>query len=291
MHFDTAEGTVYRPPGEADSLIIRVTIGCSHNSCTFCGMYREVKFRVRSMDEITAQIKLAASNQPNLRRVFLADGNALVLPTAKLLEIINLLRKYFPRLSRVTCYGGPKDILRKSLSELTALKQAGLKIIYLGLESGDEEVLLEVNKGVSSIEMVEAGRRVMATGIKLSLMVILGLGGKKLTRAHAFNTALAINEINPSMLSTLTLMLQGDIPLALAAKQGKFHPLSALEIMQELELMIREIKLLKPCIFRSSHISNLLPLAGTLPKDKDLLLSEINEMVDYLLSKNHTTQI
>ena len=291
MHFDTAEGTVFRPPGEADSLIIRVTLGCSHNACTFCGMYRNVKFRVRQKEEILIQINLAVNSHPNIRRVFLADGNALVLPTAKLLEIMDLLHRAFPKLARITCYGGPKDILRKSIADLTALKKAGLKIIYLGLESGDEEVLWEVNKGVSLAEMVEAGRRVIDAGIRLSVMVILGLGGRKRTKEHALNTALAINDINPSMLSTLTLMLEGRTPLAIAAEKGDFLPLSALEIMQELELMMRCIKVSKPTIFRSSHISNLLPLAGTLPKDKDLLLSEIHEMLDYLMSKNHTLTV
>ena len=285
MHFDTAEGTVFRPPGEAHSVIIRVTIGCSHNACTFCSMYRDVKFRFRQRDEILVQINLAAKKHPDIRRVFLADGNALVLPTTKLLEIMELLHRSFPKLSRITCYGGPKDILRKSIGELTALKNAGLKIIYLGMESGDEEVLSEINKGVSSIEMTEAGRKVMAVGIKLSVMVILGIGGKKRTKEHALNTALAINDISPYMLSTLTLMLQKNTPLALAAEQGKFLSLSALEIIQELELLIRHIKVCKPCIFRSSHISNLLPLAGTLPKDKDIILSEINEMLDYLVDK------
>jgi hypothetical protein len=251
-------------------------------------MYRNVKFRIRKQDEILDQINRAVLYLPHARKIFLADGNALVLPAGKLLNIMQLLHLNFPRLTRISCYGGPNDILNKSLDELVALKNAGLKIIYLGLESGDGEVLSEINKGATPAEMIEAGQRVMAAGIKLSLMIILGLGGKKRSVNHAQNTALAINKINPYMLSTLTLMLQKKIPLAIAAEQGKFITLSDLEAIQELEMIIRNINVSRPCIFRSNHISNLLPLAGTLPRDKAQLLSGINEMLEFLSERGES---
>lgn len=272
-------GIVFRPPSEAQSLILRVTLGCSHNACSFCSMYRGVEFRARHIDDIINQITTAAFRCSDIRRVFLADGNALVLSTDKLLKITNLLHKAFPKLSRITCYAGPKDIIRKSPGELAELRNAGLKIIYLGIESGDDEVLAAVNKGVTPVEMATAGQKVLAAGIKLSAMVILGLGGRARTMQHAVNTARVVSDINPSMLSTLTLMLEKGTPLAEEAERGEFIPLSPLETLQELKLMIEHIKVTRPCIFRSNHISNLLPLAGTLPKDKELLLSEINEVI------------
>lgn len=279
MIIDNMEGIVFRPPSEAQSLILRVTLGCSHNACSFCSMYRNVEFRARHIDDIINQITTVAFRCSDIRRVFLADGNALVLSTDKLLKITNLLHKAFPKLSRITCYAGPKDIIRKSTGELTELRNAGLKIIYLGIESGDDEVLAAVNKGVTPVEMATAGQKVLAAGIKLSAMVILGLGGRAKTMQHAVNTARVVSEINPSMLSTLTLMLEKGTPLAEEAERGEFIPLSPLETLQELKLMIEHIKVTRPCIFRSNHISNLLPLAGTLPKDKELLLSEINEVI------------
>lgn len=282
MIIDNDEGLVFRPPGEADSLIIRATIGCSHNACTFCIMYKDVKFRIRSLDELTEIIKVAAISLPMTRRVFIADGNALVLSTEKLLKLLAILKNYFPKLSRVTCYGGPKDILRKTVTELTILREAGLRTIYLGIESGDNEVLSEVKKGVTSEEMVEAGRKVLTSGIKLSAMIILGLGGKKHSAKHALNTARVVSAINPTMLSTLTLTLYEGTPLWKASQNGTFSPLSDLETLHELKQIMENINLTRPCIFRSNHISNLVPLAGTLNKDKEILISEINEVIEFL---------
>lgn len=289
MFYDPAEGMVFRPPSEAHSLILRVTIGCSHNACTFCGMYRDVRFRVRPLDEVAALIKEAARCWPDLRRVFLADGNALVLPTERLLTIIAMLRAAFPKLARVTCYGGPRDILGKSAAELEALKEAGLSIIYLGVESGDDAVLAAVRKGVTAAEMTAAGRRVLDAGIRLSVMVILGLGGAALTQAHAVNTGRVISAIGPTMLSTLTLMLPEGTPLRAAADQGEFTPLSPYGLILELREMLRHIAVATPCIFRSNHVSNLLPLAGTLPQDKARLLAEIEEALTYFKDQDTPT--
>lgn len=286
MYFDNAEGMVFRPPSEAKSLILRVTIGCSHNECTFCSMYRSVRFRIRTQQEIYALIEKAARYYPDTRRIFLADGNALVLGNDRLLPIMHRLKESFPKLARITCYGGPKDINRKSIEELAALKEAGLQIIYLGIESGDDATLSYVNKGVTSEEMIAAGQKVIAAGLKLSAMIILGLGGKARTTEHALNSARVVNAINPTMLSALTLMLHEGTPLREAADNGKFQPLSAYELMLELEKMIEAIQVSDPCIFRSNHASNMLPLAGTLPKDKQALLADIASMLDYLKGKD-----
>ena len=275
LYFDTAEGPVFRPPSEADSFILRVTIGCSHNRCTYCNMYRTVDFRVRTMAEIMAQVHAAAGYQQFIRRIFLADGNALVLATDTLLEILAILKESFPKLRRVSCYAGPKDILRKTPEELQKLYEAGLTLVYYGMESGDDEVLSHVCKGVTAQESIAAGQRVVASGIKLSIMVIIGLGGKAGSKAHAHHTAQAINAIAPNMLSALTLMMYRGSELRDEYEQGRFEILSPAESMGELYELIREIDLPQEahCLFRSNHISNHIALAGTLPRDKQQLLS------------------
>lgn len=289
MYYDNAEGMVFRPPSEANSFILRVTIGCAHNRCTFCGMYKDVAFRTRTYAEIKQQIDYAAQFSPSLRRVFLADGNALCLNTDILLQIMADLRQAFPKLSRTTCYGGPKDILRKSQEELVALKEAGLQMIYLGIESGDDQVLATVCKGSDAIGMIEAGKKVMAAEIKLSAMVILGLGGKERSLQHAINTASVVNAINPTMLSALTLMLHPGTPLREAADKGHFLPLSPYELVVELNELVSRLDLARPCIFRANHASNMLPLAGTLPADKQDLLSNIAYALQALKGKTKPT--
>ncbi|MBP2639913.1 MAG: Radical domain protein [Firmicutes bacterium] len=279
--FDNAEGMVFRPPNEANSLILRVTIGCSHNTCTFCSMYKDVRFRIRPLPEIIALIDAYARRFPHVRRVFLADGDALIAPTDHLLTIMSYLHQVFPRLARITCYGGPISILRKSPEELAKLHSAGLYTVYLGIESGDDEVLQAVNKGVTAAEMTEAGQKILAAEIKLSAMIIIGLGGQTHSRQHAIHTAQVINAINPTFLSALTLMLQPGSALRQAADKGKFQPLSAYALMQEIRLLTENISVAKPCLFRSNHISNILPLAGTFPNDKEALLEEIDIALEH----------
>lgn len=287
--FDNAEGMVFRPPSEANSFILRVTIGCAHNRCTFCSMYRNVQFRARPISEIEPIITNTARRYPDLRRVFLADGNALVLSTEKLLEIIELLRTHFPKLARISCYGGPLDILRKSPEDLLRLKQAGLQMVYLGIESGDDEVLARVQKGVTGDQMIEAGQKIIATGLKLSAMLVLGLGGRELTLQHARNSARVASAINPTMLSALTLMLHQGTPLRAEAEQGKFQPLSPYEFVLELKDLITHLDMKTPCIFRSNHVSNMLPLAGTLPGDKKSLLEQAEDALHLLKNQTRPT--
>ena len=287
--FDNAEGMVFRPPSEANSFILRVTIGCAHNRCTFCSMYRGVNFRARPLSEIEPIIQQTARHYPNLRRVFLADGDALVLSTDRLLAIIELLKAHFPKLSRISCYGGPLDILRKTPTDLQLLKQAGLQLVYLGIESGDDEVLARVQKGVTSEEMIEAGQKIIAAGMKLSAMLVLGLGGRELSRQHALNSARVASAINPTMLSALTLMLHRGTPLRTEAEQGTFQPLSPYEFVLELKELVSNLNMHSPCIFRSNHVSNMLPLAGTLPEDKNSLLLQAEEALQLLKNQTRPT--
>ena len=287
--FDNAEGMVFRPPSEANSFILRVTIGCAHNRCTFCSMYRDVQFRARPLSEIEPIIQKTARYYPGIRRVFLADGDALVLSTDRLLAVIDLLKANFPKLSRISCYGGPLDILRKTPADLQLLKQAGLQLVYLGIESGDDEVLARVQKGVTSEQMIEAGQKIIAAGMKLSAMLVLGLGGRELSRQHAINSARVASAINPTMLSALTLMLHRGTPLRAEAEQGLFQPLSPYEFVLELKELVNSLDMHAPCIFRSNHVSNMLPLAGTLPDDKNSLLRQAEDALQLLKNQTRPT--
>lgn len=285
MFFDSYDTPVFRPPSEAKSFILRVTRGCAHNKCTYCNMYRGVPFQILKDEEISRQIALAAHyGKDKVRRVFLADGDALVLPTSKLLKILQALREQFPKLQRVASYAAPKDILRKSEEELRQLREAGLQLLYYGMETGDDATLKAVNKGVNAQEAIEAGRRVTASGMKLSLMVILGLAGIEGSARHALATAEAINIIKPTHLSALCLMLYRGSELKEQFETGKFNPLPPAGLMQELHLMLKNINLPKEhhCLFRSNHVSNYIPLAGTLPKDKERLLQQVQLSAEHL---------
>ena len=285
MFFDSYDTPVFRPPSEANSFILRVTRGCAHNKCTYCNMYRDVQFMACTDEEISRQIALAAHYGKNhVKRVFLADGDALVLSTEKLLKILRVLFETFPKLQRVSSYAAPQDILRKSAEELQKLQEAGLKLLYYGMESGDDVVLKAVKKGVSGPEAIEAGKRVVEAGIKLSLMVIIGLAGAEGSDRHARETARAINEIKPNMLSALTLMLYRGSELLDQYEKGEFAPLSPQGIMLELHKIISLVELPPEghCLFRSNHVSNYVQLAATLPKDKDRLLGQIAQAADEL---------
>lgn len=285
MFFDSYDTPVFRPPSEAQSFILRVTRGCAHNKCTYCNMYRGVPFQILKDEEISRQIALAVHFGKNsVRRVFLADGDALVLPTAKLLKILQALREQFPKLQRVASYAAPKDILRKSEEELRQLREAGLQLLYYGMETGDDATLKAVKKGVTAEEAIEAGRRVTASGMKLSLMVILGLAGVEGSARHALATAKAINIIKPTHLSALCLMLYRGSELKEQFEEGNFNPLSPAGLMQELHLMLNNIELPREhyCLFRSNHVSNYVQLAGTLPKDKERLLQQVETSVRHL---------
>ena len=285
MFFDDYDTPVFRPPSEAESFILRVTRGCAHNSCTYCNMYRGVKFEKLSDDQIMRQIAMAYSTDAEgVRRVFLADGDALVLPTERLLNILAVLKKYFPNLERVSSYAAPRDILAKSVEELTELRQAGLALLYYGMESGDAQTLKDIRKGVNDKQSIEAGKRVIAAGMKLSIMIILGIAGKEGSTRHALATAHAINEIKPTMLSALSLMLYRGSELKEQFERGEFHPLTPAQLMEELKLIMEHVDLPESehMIFRSNHVSNYIRLAATLPRDKEQLLKDIDKSILHL---------
>jgi len=285
MFFDTYDTPVFRPPSEARSFILRVTRGCAHNKCTYCNMYRGVQFMMCSDADISKQIALAANyGKASVKRIFLADGDALVVSTDKLLKILSVLYETFPNLQRVSSYAAPQDILRKSVEELRQLKEAGLKLLYYGMESGDDSVLKAVNKGVTGQEAIEAGRRVTVSGMKLSMMIICGLAGTKGSEQHARETAKAINIIQPNMLSALCLMLYRGSELLNQYERGEFDPLSPVGIMREMHSIISQVEINAGhhCLFRSNHVSNYVQLAGTLPKDKNMLLAEMEFSIEKL---------
>ncbi len=266
---------IIRPPAEAGSFILLVTRGCSHNKCTFCGAYRERKFGVRPFEEVAATIGAEAANDPDHRRVFLADGNAMVLKTAELERILDELASALPRLARVGLYANAGDVLSKSDQELRLLADKKLALAYIGLESGNEEVLRRIKKGSTAVEMTEAVRRLQSVGIKVSLIALLGLAGKELSAAHVRDSVEIINQMQPTMLSFLSLMLIPGTPLDRAVERGEFSIPDDLAILEELRGMVAGLEL-ESTVFRSNHASNYLPLAGRLPKDKQRLLAEID---------------
>lgn len=279
LFFDESDTPLFRPPSEAASFLLRVTRGCAHNKCTYCNMYRGVPFQLVTDEEIDRQIALARQyGGSHVRRVFLADGDALVLSTEKLLKILHKLRATFPNLERVASYAAPKDILRKSVEELKQLKEAGLKLLYYGMESGDSVTLAHVNKGVDGPQSIKAGQRVRAAGMQLSMMIILGLAGAEGTERHAIETAKAINAIRPTMLGAICLMLYRGSELKEEFERGEFTPMPPAGLMRELGEIISRLNLPadSQCIFRSNHISNYVPLKATLPADKDKLLADID---------------
>jgi radical SAM superfamily enzyme YgiQ (UPF0313 family) len=274
------EPPVYRPPSEARSLILQATLGCSHNQCTFCASYRTKQFHAKPFETFRAEVEQLARKQGyRPRRIFIADGDAFVLKSERLKRILNLLYTEFPTLERVSIYASALNVKQKTDAELQEIHEAGLNLIYIGLESGDDEVLAHVRKGVNNQEHIDTCLRLKKAGFVLSPIIILGLGGKDRTSEHAQNTAATINEINPPFLAALTLMLVPGTELHNEAKQGKFHPLDPLETLQELNILLKELSNLSNCIFRTNHASNYLPLRGILSRDQNNLLQTIDRVL------------
>ncbi len=273
------EGAVYRPPSEARSLIIQATIGCSHNKCAFCNMYKDKHFRIRNEQDVIEDLRIARSYYKNIEKIFLADGDALIIPTPRLITLLEKVYDFFPECKRVTVYASPKSILLKSIEELRVLRDTGLNMVYLGVESGDDEILSYINKGATSKELIEAGKRIKAAGIKLSCTLINGLGGKKRWKNHAINSAKIINEIDPDYLGMLTLMTPEDTPIYQWMLNGEFQLLTPEEVMIEMYEFIKELELTN-CVFRSNHASNYAPLAAVLGKEKLKLLKEIQNYIN-----------
>src|SRR5690554_3727174 len=268
------EGTVYRPPSEARSWILQATIGCSHNRCTFCSMYKDKSFRIRKTEEIIQEIHEAGRLYGNLKRIFIADGDALMIRTEDLVLIIGELKNTFPECERIGIYASPKSIHLKSDADLKTLKEAGLGIAYLGLESGSDDILKAVKKGDTRGGIISAGRKIKEAGLKLSVTVISGLGGRENWEDHARETARAVNMIRPDYLGLLTLMTEPGTELWDQVESGEFSLLSPYEIAQETLLMLSQLD--SPgCVFRSNHASNYVALKGTLNKDREEMIKTL----------------
>jgi len=271
------EGMVIRPPSEADSYILQITYGCSHNACTFCGTYPDKPFRVRPEAEVLEDVALAQRRFPDTRRVFLADGNALILSTDRLMTILDALGAGFPLLRRVGVYANARDIQAKSDADMAALRQRKLEIVYLGLESGSDEVLRRVNKGATGADMIEAVGKLKRAGIRSSVIALLGLGGEELSAEHAEQTGRVVSAMDPEYLSILTLMLVPGTELDRQRRAGAFVLPGPEGMLHELRRLIAHLEGLSRCVFRTNHASNYLPLAGTLSRDKANLLATIDE--------------
>lgn len=273
------EGSVYRPPSEAYSLIIQVTIGCAHNDCTFCSMFKDKKFRVRDVDEVIEDLNIARKTYRNVNRIFLADGDALVLTNKKLLVILDKINELFPECERIGIYGSPQDVLNKTPEELIELKEHGVGIIYIGAESGSDTVLKKIKKGATRAEIIEAIKKIEDSGVKSSVTFISGLGGVENWEEHAVDSGTMISESEPSYVGLLTLLVEPTAPMHKEIKSGELKLLSPMDVVKETKLMLENINVSKPCVFRSNHASNYVTLKGTLPQDKASMLEQLEAVM------------
>jgi radical SAM superfamily enzyme YgiQ (UPF0313 family) len=278
------EGRIIRPPSEADSLILQVTVGCSHNRCTFCPAFKDKKFRIKPLDDIKHDIQQAVKTYgaQTVRRVFLCDGDPLIIPQEKLIAILDTLNSAFPRLQRIGIYGNAKSVLRKSKDDLAELKKRRLGIVYLGLESGDPVTLVRIDKGATVDQMVEAASKVRQAGIKLNVTVLLGIGGTERSSVHAAETMRVLNRMKPNHIGALTLMVVPGTRLHDEMKRGDFVLPGKFELVRELRDMIAESEL-ENCLFFSNHASNYFPVQARLPKDKETILQQL----DFVLSSRN----
>ena len=272
------EGLVYRPPSEARSLIVQVTIGCAHNKCTFCTMYKDKQFRVRKKEEVLEDFQMAYDTYGDrIRRIFLADGDALIVRTPDLLDILNFIREKFPSTERVTSYGTPGDILRKSEEELKSLARAGLDMVYMGAESGDAVTLERINKGVTREEIIEAGQELRRCGIRSSITLISGLGGRERKREHAVESAKLISAIKPDYVGFLTLMLDESTEIYRQIQAGEMELLTPEEVVEEMRLFLTNVDS-QGTVFRANHASNYVILKGNLNEDIEEMLQRLDEV-------------
>ena len=274
------EGNIFRPPSEAYSLLVQVTIGCTHNKCTFCSMYKDKKFRVRDLDEVIQDLKWAKEHYRRVERIFLCDGDALALSNNRLMPILEFISDNFPECERVTVYGRAKDALKKSDEELSQLYEAGIKMVYLGAESGSEKVLKAINKGETRQELIDGVKKIEASGMKASVTFISGLAGKDGWEDHAIQTGTMISEMQPSYVGLLTLMVEPGVPMADDIQSGKLRLLSAEEVMAETLLMLQNTNVQKDCVFRSNHASNYVSLRGTLPADREKMMALLRKAMN-----------
>ncbi len=271
MHY---QGTVYRPPSEAFSILLQITTGCSYNKCSFCEMYKKARFSIKEIKTIMADIDFAAIHCQNQRKLFLCDGDALIVPHQKMLHILQSIQQKLPWLARVATYANAKSVQLKSDKELKELFENGLTMAYVGLESGDDPTLAAINKGANSQQIIEQCRRLQRAGFKLSLTVLLGIAGRKRSHIHAAQTGRVLSAINPKFIGALSLIVTPGTPLFDEVQAGKFELPDRYEMLEELAIMIAETDL-SAGIFHANHASNYLPVKARLPKDKKRVLQQI----------------
>ena len=275
-------GHVIRPPSEAYSMIIQVTVGCSHNMCTFCGAYKNLqpKFWIKDWDTVKKDIDEASSYRYGFRKAFLADGDVLILPTEDILKIMNYIKEKNRSIEAINVYGNSKAILRKTVEELKELKNAGLSIIYQGIESGNKDVLRKIRKGAFPDNMRDAAQKVIESGIKLSQTVLLGIGGQEMSHEHARDTGKLLGEMSPDFASALTVMILPNTPLYKDYKEGRFILPDKFGLLEELKIIIKNMNVKRHCYFTSNHASNYLPIRADLPKDQSAVLKLIEKVID-----------
>ncbi|MEN6447717.1 MAG: radical SAM protein [Syntrophaceae bacterium] len=268
---------LFRPPSEARSLIFQVTLGCSWNRCLFCAMYKTKNFLVRPFDEVERDVIEMSRRYPETRKIFLADGDPLAAPTDYLLKVLDLMNERFPSLQRISSYAGPTNLKAKTIEELRMFRERKLDVLYLGIETGNDELLKRIRKGATARQIIEASRKAIEAGLRMSTFIILGLGGVDGSHAHAKDSARVANAIDPQFLATLTLML-GEYERIYEEKimGGGFKLIDKSQSLQELRWFIEDLEL-TDCKFGSEHASNYLPITGTLPKDKEEILGHIDK--------------
>ena len=268
---------IIRPPSEANSLLLQVTVGCSHNKCSFCPTYKREKFRIKSFAEIEEDI-LEASRYRAVEKIFLCDGDVLILPQKRLVEIMSSIQQHIKGVKRVGCYANAKSILRKTPEELVQLRELGLLIVYLGVETGNDDLLRTICKGATNAQLVEAGRRVKNAGIALSVTVLLGIGGIEKSVEHALDTAKILTDIDPDYIGALTVMVVPGTPLYEDYVKGVFVLPDTFGFLRELEVMVAHSDLTN-CFFTSNHASNYLPIRARMPLEKEKTIHMIQHVI------------
>lgn len=272
MHY---EGNIIRPPSEADSILIEVTLGCSHNKCTFCGTFPDDRFRIKSDDIIFQDIEFASTYCKRQRRVFLCGGDVMIIPQARLMKILGEIRRKLPWVTRVGVYANAKSLNLKTDEQLRELRENGIGIAYMGLESGDDETLAAIKKGSTAQRMIDMGRKARAAGIKLSITVLLGIAGRQRSQIHARETGRVLSAIDPEFVGALSLMLVPGTPLHKDYQNGKFDLIEPDEMLAELRTMIAATHQSQG-MFHANHASNYLPIRARMPKDKEKTLALID---------------
>ena len=269
------EGTIIRPPSEAFSILLQVTLGCSHNRCTFCGTYKDKRFTIKDDQTIMADIRFASKYMGNQHRLFLMDGDGLIIPQRKLVWILEMIKEHLPWVRRVGAYANAKSVKMKSDEDLVQLKEKGLGILYLGVESGDNQTLRKVCKGTTAANLIKQGRRIKAAGIKLSVTVLLGIAGPSDSLKHARATGKLLSAMDPNYIGALTVMILPNTPLDDEYRAGRFELPDTRELLLELREMFEHTHL-SGGLFMANHASNYLPVKARLPKDREKTLDLID---------------